>query len=98
VSSFDGARDNVPIPNEQGDKKLRGVLLVNRFDDATVVYTGVVSPKRKDVRTATLWKYPPTIDAQTALERAAANLTPETLGGMDANLAECASATSRNRR
>ena len=33
-------------------------------------------------QSATMWKYPPTVDAQTAVKRAAANLTSETLGSM----------------
>jgi len=33
-------------------------------------------------QSATMWKYPPAVDADTAVKRATANLTSETFGGM----------------
>lgn len=86
VTSYDAINANVPVKNEQGNQMLRGLVFAKKFEDGVLVYTGVVSRKRQDVRGATMWKYPPTIDAQTAIERATANLTSETLGGMSGTL------------
>jgi hypothetical protein len=86
VTSYDAINANVSVKNEQGNQMLRGLVFAKKFEDGVLVYTGVVSRKRQDVRGATMWKYPPTIDAQTAIERATANLTSETLGGMSGTL------------
>jgi len=83
IQNYDAISTDVPIKNEQGTQTLRGLVFAKEFEDGTVVYTGLVSRKRHDVRGATMWKYPPTTDAQTALERAASDLTSETLGGME---------------
>lgn len=82
VTDYDAINADVPIKNEQGNQTLRGVVFVKKYDDGVVVYTAVQNRKRKDLRGATMWKYPPTTDAQTALKRAASDLTSETLGGM----------------
>jgi len=88
VTSYDAIDTDVPIKNEQGGQTLRGVVFAKKYEDAVVVYTAVQNRKRQDLRGATLWKYPPTTDAQTALKRATSGLTSETLGGMDASVSQ----------
>ncbi|MBW8461312.1 hypothetical protein, partial [Acidovorax sp.] len=83
VTSYDAIDTNVSVPAEVGPEKVRGVVFAKQYEDGTVVYTGLVSSKRQNVRGATLWKYPPSVDAQTAVKRAVAKLTSETYGGMD---------------
>lgn len=88
VTDYDAISTNVPIKNEQGNQTLRGVVFAKKFDDGVVVYTGVVSRKRRDLRGATMWKYPPTTDAQTAIKLSTSDLTSETLGGMGSSVDE----------
>lgn len=83
VTSYDAIDTNVLVPAEVGPERVRGVVFAKQYEDGTVVYTGLVSSKRQNVRGATLWKYPPSVDAQTAVKRAVAKLTSETYGGMD---------------
>ncbi|CAN7501028.1 hypothetical protein LJR074_003474 [Acidovorax sp. LjRoot74] len=83
VTGYDAIDANVSVPAEVGPEKVRGVVFAKQYEDGTVVYTGLVSSKRQNVRGATLWKYPPSVDAQTAVKRAVAKLTSETYGGMD---------------
>ncbi|OAE72609.1 hypothetical protein A7J71_11355 [Achromobacter insolitus] len=87
VEGYDAADTNIQIPAEVSGNPQRGVVFAKKFEDGTVVYSGLVSRKRQNVRTATMWKYPPSIDAQTALQRATANLTSETYGGMENSVA-----------
>lgn len=87
VEGYDAANTDVQIPAEGSGNPQRGVVFAKEFEDGTVVYSGLVSRKRQNVRTATMWKYPPSIDAQTALQRATANLTSETYGGMESSVA-----------
>lgn len=87
VEGYDAADTSVQIPAEVSGNPQRGVVFAKEFEDGTVVYSGLVSRKRRNVRTATMWKYPPSIDAQTALQRATANLTSETYGGMEDSVA-----------
>lgn len=82
VTGYDAIDTNVSVPAEVGPEKVRGVVFAKQYEDGTVVYTGLVSSKRQNVRGATLWKYPPSVDAQTAVKRAVAKLTSETYGGM----------------
>lgn len=83
VTGYDAIDTNVSVPAEVGPDKVRGVVFAKQYEDGTVVYTGLVSSKRQNVRGATLWKYPPSVDAQTAVKRAVAKLTSETYGGME---------------
>lgn len=87
VEGYDAGDTNVQIPAEVSGNPQRGVVFAKEFEDGTVVYSGLVSRKRQNVRTATMWKYPSSIDAQTALQRATANLTSETYEGMGDSVA-----------
>lgn len=88
VTAYDAIDQNVLVDDETGKNKLRGVVYAKRFDDATVVYTEVASRKRQNLRGVTMWRYPPTTDAKTAVKRAAAGLTREAIGGMDRSVAD----------
>lgn len=63
VGDFGAIRDN--LVSEQGARR---IMFAKSFEDGTIVYLGQVSRKKKDIKTVSMWKYPPAIDEQRAID------------------------------
>nr|DAJ90692.1 MAG TPA: crystallin beta/gamma motif-containing protein [Caudoviricetes sp.] len=75
--------DDVRFRDIPGTNNKRFVF-VKSFDDGVLLYMAESSKKRRDLRTVSLWKFPPTANAHNKLEHAASllNLTPVAGGGI----------------
>nr|DAK14605.1 MAG TPA: crystallin beta/gamma motif-containing protein [Caudoviricetes sp.] len=75
--------DDVCFRDIPGTNNKRFVF-VKSFDDGVLLYMAESSKKRRDLRTVSLWKFPPTANAHNKLEHAASllNLTPVAGGGI----------------
>ena len=75
--------DDVRFRDIPGTNNKRFVF-VKSFNDGVLLYMAESSKKRRDLRTVSLWKFPPTANAHNKLEHAASllNLTPVAGGGI----------------
>ncbi|MDO4642528.1 MAG: hypothetical protein Q4A74_01655, partial [Cardiobacteriaceae bacterium] len=78
INNYGAVRDD--LKSLQGSQRL---MLAKRFEDGTIVYLVQPSRKKKDLQGVTMWKYPPAVDEQRALEIAiTSNQTFKTEGGI----------------
>ncbi|MDR1888221.1 MAG: hypothetical protein LBQ81_02365 [Zoogloeaceae bacterium] len=77
--------------NQTRDKygnTMNNVVYAKAYPDATVVYVETIAKTRQNMRGVTMMKYPPMVDAATALQRATTTFTSETVGGMSKIIAD----------